>query len=80
MVLLPSLSSKFILLAAQQVNKSRDKVLEQGIVTLFRKPADREDGILVSQRTILPGLEFQKERHVAGCCKFLGALQIPEGM
>ena len=39
-------------LTAQQANKSRDKLLEQGIVTLFRKPVDLEDGGLVSQRTI----------------------------
>ena len=29
------------------------------MVTLFRKPADREDDALVSQRTILPKLEFR---------------------
>ena len=46
-----------ILLTAQQANKSRDELLGQGIVTLFGKPADKEDGGLVSQRTILPGFE-----------------------
>ena len=39
---------KLILLAAHQVNKSRDEWLGQGIVTLFGKPADREDGGLGS--------------------------------
>lgn len=32
--------SKLILLAALQASKSRDKLLGQGIATLFRKPAD----------------------------------------
>ncbi|KAB1265935.1 hypothetical protein Cadr_000019223 [Camelus dromedarius] len=36
--------SKLVLLAACQANKSGDKVLGQGIMTLFGKPADREDG------------------------------------
>ena len=31
----------------------------QGIVILFGKPADREDEELVSQKTILPELEFR---------------------
>ena len=51
--------SKFILLAAKQVNKSRDELLRQGIVALFGKPADQEEGGLLSQRTVLPGLEFR---------------------
>ena len=34
-------------------------MLGQGTVTLFGKPADREDSGLVSQRTILPELEFR---------------------
>ena len=51
--------SKLILLTTQQTNKLRDKVLGQGIATSFRKPADREDGGLVSQRTIFPKLEFR---------------------
>ena len=38
--------------------KSRDEVFGQEIVTLFGKSADREDGGLVSQRTILPESEF----------------------
>ena len=50
--------SKFILLTAQQANKSRDELVEQGLVTLFGKPADK-DGGLVSQRTILLELEFR---------------------
>ena len=48
-----------MLLTAQQANKLRDEVLGQGIVTLFGKPADQEDGRLVSQSTILPELEFR---------------------
>ena len=48
--------SKLILLAIPQANKSRDELFGQGIVTLFGKPADQEDGGLVSQRTILPEL------------------------
>ena len=50
--------SKLILLAAQQANKLRDELLGQGIVTWFRKPADQEEGGLVSQKIILPELEF----------------------
>ena len=50
--------SKLTLLDAWQAKKSRDKMLEQGIVTLFRKPDDWEDGGLVSQRTIFSHLEF----------------------
>lgn len=51
--------SKLILLATQQADKSRDKVMEQGLATLFRNPTDREDGGLVSQRTTLLVLEFR---------------------
>ena len=47
--------SKLVLLAAQQANQSRDKVLGQRIATLPGKPADREDGRPVSQRNTLPG-------------------------
>ena len=50
---------KCILLTTQQANKSRDELWRQGRVTLLGKPADREDGGLVSQRTILPELEFR---------------------
>ena len=46
--------SKLILLATRQTNQSRE-FWGQGIATLFRKPADQEDRVLVSQRTILPG-------------------------
>ena len=45
--------SKFIVLAVWQANKLRDELLEQGIVPLFGKPTDQEDGGL-AQRTILP--------------------------
>ena len=51
--------TKLVLLATWQANKSRDKLLGQGIVTLFEKPADQEDDGLVSQRTIFPELEFR---------------------
>ena len=44
------------LLAAYQVNKSREELSGQERVTLFGKPADQEDGRLVSQRIILPEL------------------------
>lgn len=33
---------------AQQANKSGDDVLGQGLMTLFRKPADQKDGRLMS--------------------------------
>ena len=36
------------MLAAGQANKLGDKILRQGIVTLFGKPADQEDGGLTS--------------------------------
>ena len=55
----PVTESRLVLFAARQASKSRDEVLGQGIEALFRKPADREDGRLVSQRTILPELEFR---------------------
>ena len=55
----PVTESKLVLLATGHANKLRDEVLGQRIVTLFGKPADREDGGLVSQRTILPKLEFR---------------------
>ena len=71
--------SKLILLPSQQANKSRDKVLGQGIATLFGKPADWEDGRLVSQRTIFTRVRIEtpfilkRRGGVAGCCKLLGA-------
>ena len=49
---------KLILIAARQANKSRDELSGQGIETLFRKPANGEDGGPVPQRNILPELEF----------------------
>ena len=45
--------SQLIMLTAGQANQTRDKAVGQGMATLFRKPADREDGTLVSQRIIL---------------------------
>ena len=43
----------------QKANKMSDELLGQGIVTLFGKQADPEDGGLVSHRTIFPELEFR---------------------
>ena len=48
----------------------------QGVVTLFGKTEDQEDGEVVSQRTVLPELElrlFYTKRGggVADCCKFV---------
>ena len=40
--------SKLLLLATWQANKPGDEVLGKGIVTLFGKPADQEDGRLTS--------------------------------
>ena len=51
--------SKLMLLTARQANTSRDTLLGKGIVTLFRKPANREGGGPVSRRTISPKLEFR---------------------
>ena len=42
-----------------QANKVRDELLRQGIATLFGKPADWEDGGLMSPKSILPKLEFR---------------------
>lgn len=42
------IKSRFIPLATWQANKSRDEVLSQGIETLLRKLAEREDGGLGS--------------------------------
>ena len=55
--------SKLLRLATRQANKSRDKWLGQGRGTLFGKPADREDGGHVSQRTVFPELEFRLLLH-----------------
>lgn len=49
---------KLILLIPWQANKPRGKVLGQGIVTLFRKPADR-DGGLVSKEPCFSQLELK---------------------
>ena len=51
--------SKLIQLTAWQASKARDEVFQPGIATLFGKPADQEDGALVSQNSILPKLEFR---------------------
>ena len=50
------IESKLTLLAARQTSESGDEVLRQGIATLFRKPADREDGGLVSPKYHLLGV------------------------
>ena len=51
--------SKLILLAPCQASKSRNKLLGQGRVTLFGKPAGPEKGGLVSQRAILTQVRIQ---------------------
>lgn len=51
--------SELTLLAARQAGIAGDESLGQGIETLFGKPADREGGGLLSQRTIFPMLEFR---------------------
>ena len=48
--------SKFILLNEEQASELQFESLGWRIATLFGKPADWEDGRLVSQRTILPKL------------------------
>ena len=62
-------ASQHILLAAKQANKSRDDLLRQGIATLFRKPADREDGELATVNScpkqspyLSPGFFYTKRR------------------
>ena len=52
-------NSKLILLTTQQGIKLREKLLGQETLTLFRKPADWEDGGPVSWRTVLTNLEFR---------------------
>ena len=42
----------------KEVNKSTENLLGQGMVTIWIAP-DREDDGQVSQRTILPELEFR---------------------
>ena len=51
--------SKLPLLTVRQTDKSRDKLLWQGMVTFFGNSADLEDGGLISQITILPKLELR---------------------
>ena len=74
--------SKLVLLSMWQVNKPTDELLWQGIATLFRKPVDLEDGRLLSQRTVLPGLDASffygtnrkrkegKEKEAISCFKY----------
>lgn len=48
---------RLILLAPRQAKKWREGLLGQGRAT-FLEPANREDGGLVSQKTVLAELEF----------------------
>ena len=76
--------SKLVLLPTWQVNKLRDSLLGQGVGTLSEKPAGREDGGLVSQRTIFPelnsGFVNTKRRGgkvlVPGCLNFFFSVAI----
>lgn len=52
------MESKFLMLAIQQGNKSRNETFGQGIATLLRKPKLQECGGLVPPRAILLKLEF----------------------
>ena len=52
----PVTKSKLTLLAAQQANKSERQGVEARNMTLFEKPADQEDGRLMSQSNHLVGL------------------------
>ena len=61
----PVTEFKLILLGARQTNKLRDKELGQGKATLFRKPANQEDGRLVFQKTILCAKSLQS--HLTVC-------------
>ena len=38
--------SQLVLLAALWASKSRDELLGQGMITLFQKPENRENGVL----------------------------------
>ena len=58
--------SKLVLLATWQVNNWRDELSGQGTETLFGKPADWEDGGLVSQRTIFFELRVQASEKGGG--------------
>ena len=80
-------TESIILLTSGQAHKLTDELLGQGIVViLVRKPADREDGGLMSQRTILTLVIIQAPLYtrrgegVAGWCKLFRAGQTPEGM
>lgn len=63
--------SKLVLLSAWQVNKPREELLWQGTATVFGKPVDLEDGRLLSQRTVLPGVDasffYGTKRGRPGC-------------
>ena len=49
--------AKLLMPATQQANSLESVGAGQGIASVFGKPADQGDGGLVSQTTILPGLE-----------------------
>ena len=73
--------TRLILLTIEQVNRLKDEVLDQGIVTLFRKPGDRKHGRWVFQRTIFCKLEFrlplyEKRRG----CGWLLQIDVPESI
>ena len=51
--------SKLTLLTAQQANKSERQDVEARSKTLFRKPADQEDGRLMSQNNHLMDSGYQ---------------------
>ena len=59
---------------------NQDTVLRQEIATLFRNPADREDGRLASQRIILPKSEFRLLLYEKGHLIFLGGALILEDL
>ena len=69
-------SPNSILLATQPANKSGDQLFGRRIMTLFRKPASREDDELVSQSNALPsqssGFSYiERGGGVVDCCKLL---------
>ena len=55
--------SKFILLNEEQASELKFELLGWRIATLFRKPADWEDGRLVSQRIVFAELELRLLLH-----------------
>ena len=71
--LLKLLLSPSSLLTTLQANNSRDELLGQVIVTLFRKSADWEDGELESQSQNSGFFCTKRGRSVAGCRKLLVA-------